>query len=305
MNTPLRAVLLGIGALALLAGVIVAIVWFRGSSTDATPKVADQSLAVLTASHPIAAGALLREGDMLWKIVVMTKPPTDSFVRGTNSTTELVGALTRHALSTGEIITSAALLRPGESGFLAATLSPGYRAVTIAVDAPQSASGLILPGDRVDVILVQNVTDKLPAHKSVGETVLYNARVVAVGRALVTPQKKPAAASTATTAAAAPDGALPATITLEVRPIDAQRLVVAGEIGKLGLALRPLGDVDEDDSPPPVWAGDVSTALNRLAPMRDVPSDGGQPRRQVPAQPGATGGPPAVLIIRGPGGGGQ
>ena len=51
---------------------------------------------------------------------------------------------------------------------------------------PQSASGLVLPGDRVDVILTQNLGDGTgdPKRETVGETVLRNLRVIAVGTSL-------------------------------------------------------------------------------------------------------------------------
>ena len=49
------------------------------------------------------------------------------------------------------------VLRPRDRGFLAAVLAPGTRAVSIAVDPVSGVGGLIWPGDRVDVILTQEI----------------------------------------------------------------------------------------------------------------------------------------------------
>lgn len=295
-----RSLLFGIGALALIAGVFVGAIWLRSGTSVDKSKAVKETTMVLIAARPIDAGALLRASDVIWRSIGTSQPLAGSFVRGINTETELIGALARRKLSAGEVLTKAALLRPDERGFLAATLVPGFRAVTIAVDATQSASGLVLPGDRVDVILVQKIDSSAPARKSVGETVLTNARVVAVGHAL---GAMPSSPTKKTTAMAIGDGqssdrVTPQTITLEAQPLDAQRLLVAGEIGTLGLALRPVGEPDDAAPPPvPVWAGDVSTALRGTAaflPPFTPMSPSKRPSFSRGSQP--------VLIIHGSGG---
>ncbi len=269
MTPMLRNLLFGIGALALVAGIIVAVLWLRSSSTTRAPVVIDTTAAVIVAARPIAAGSLLRPTDMIWRRLPNALPPGDSFVRGVNSPAELVGSLARRNIAAGEILVPAALLRPMERGFLAATLVPGYRAMTINADARQSASGLVLPGDRVDVILIQDLADTSPAFKAVGETVLTNARVIATGR-LMAPKPPPPAAKLGE--ALNTDTTIPQTITLEVLPNDARRLLVAGDLGKLELVLRPIGEPasllpDTAAAQVSVWAGDVSNAL-RMARSR-------------------------------------
>ena len=307
MSLLLRNILLGVGAVALLAGIVIGVLWLRSGGSTSTQVTADQRAAVLVTSRPIAAGTLLRETDLAWQVVKEAKPSAGSFVRGTNSQSELVGALARRNLAGGEVLTSMAVLRPNERGFLAATLVPGYRAVTIPVDARQSASGLVLPGDRVDVILVQNLPDTSPARKSVGETVLTNARVVAVGRVLGPVQKE--GAPTPSIGTSSPDGTTPQTITLEALPIDAQRLFVAGEIGKLELSLRAIGElssVTSGDTAPSVsiWAGDVSNALRNVG-SGPVAKVGERHVRYGSAPAGHPSGYPPVIIIRGSRGDGR
>lgn len=303
MTPFLRNLLFGIGALALIAGVLVGVIWLRsGPSLDKSKAVKEPTMVLITA-RPIDAGTLLRTSDVIWRSIGTSRPLAGSFVRGINTETELIGALARRNLSAGEVLTRAALLRPDERGFLAATLVPGFRAVTIAVDATQSASGLVLPGDRVDVILVQKIDSNAPDRKSVGETVLTNARVVAVGQELGASPTSPApkAAALNISEGQSTDKTIPQTITLEAQPLDAQRLLVAGEIGTLGLALRPVGETDDEALPPiPVWASDVSTALKDttafIPPFTPMP-----PSRQS----GFSRGAPPVLIIHGTGGSGK
>jgi pilus assembly protein CpaB len=156
------------------------------------------------------------------------------------------------------------------------------RAVSVAVDAVSGSAGLIWPGDRVDLILTQALDDPtLTAGRRVAaETVLSDARVIAVDQQLVQGQ--------------APDGAVaPAnrTATLEVTPAQAERVLVAGRLGKLSLsvlsadrsvtasavratALPPLAanskSSSKDGGPGAprqqtggvTWAGDVSPALD-------------------------------------------
>jgi pilus assembly protein CpaB len=288
MTPLLRNALLVIGVLSLLSGVVVAAFWLRSGMKPNPSAAVDLGAAVLVAARPIAAGTLLRESDMAWQGVAKAKPPAASFVRGETSASELVGGLARRDIATGEILLSTALLRPGERGFLAATLTRGFRALTIPVDARQSASGLVLPGDRVDVVLVQDLADTSPDHKAVGEIVLANARVVAVGHSM---GPAPKAAASTLGSASSVESALPQTMTIEVLPVDAQRLFVAGEIGKLELALRPVGEQAPAPGLPPlqpvslqpvsIWAGDVSRALHDVGAR--------------PAHPG-----PAIAVRQGP-----
>ena len=78
-----------------------------------------------------------------------------------------MGAMVKRNLGAGEAIRSDDLMRPSDHGFMAAVLSPGMRAVTINVDAASGSSGLIWPGDRVDLILTQMNNDpEAPARQA-------------------------------------------------------------------------------------------------------------------------------------------
>ena len=145
---------------------------------------------------------------------------------------QLVGTVVRNAVTAGQPITQGALVKPGDRGFLAAALGPGMRAITVPVSALTGVAGFVFPGDRVDLMLTQNVAgDTGPALK-VSETIMRNLRVLATdqrsksnvdekGNTIVDEYKL---------------------VTLEVTPNIAEKITVAQSIGTLSLSLRSLAD---------------------------------------------------------------
>jgi pilus assembly protein CpaB len=167
----------------------------------------------------------------------------------------LRGALLRRYLEAGTTMVVGDILHPRDRGFLAAVLTPGARAVSIGVDAITGDGGLIWPGDRVDLILTQELSEKdaPPARRIVGETVLADVRVVAVDQSI------------AQGAVASGDGAmgrLARTVTLEMSSQQAERAVVAERLGRISLAIRAVdGWAGTDSRRGAVYGGDVSPAL--------------------------------------------
>src|SRR3546814_17757548 len=73
---------------------------------------------------------------------------------------DLYGAVVRRGFTAGEPIVSRRVILPGDRGFLAAVLRPGFRAIAIRVNATSGVSGLVFPGDRIDLILTHSITDR-------------------------------------------------------------------------------------------------------------------------------------------------
>lgn len=278
-----RKLLLFLGVLFVFAGLGLSFVWFNRISTQApqTVQTKPKGPAVLIAVRPLSSGTLLRDGDFAWKDLPQAEIRPGQLLRGAVTDTEYLGAITRRDFAQGEPLTESELVKPNDRRFLAAVLRPGRRAVAISVDAANSASGLILPGDFVDVILTQNFGDNVAAngHRSVGEAVLRNVRVVAVDQSLGT-QIRPAGPP----ASAATEPRVPKTMTLEVKEREAQKLVVAMQLGKLQLAVRSLAGSEvalgnEARAPPPVWASDVSEAIRQISQnsMRPTPPSSRSP----------------------------
>jgi pilus assembly protein CpaB len=151
---------------------------------------------------------------------------------GGTDPSSLIGTVVRNEITAGQPATQGSLVRPGERGFLAAALGPGMRAVTVAVSATSGVAGFVFPGDRVDLVLTQEVPgggDGPPLRAS--ETIIRNIRVLAVDQRLNA--RDEAGNQVAQTVA---------TVTFEATPKIAEKIAVAQTIGQLSLSLRSLAD---------------------------------------------------------------
>jgi pilus assembly protein CpaB len=227
-----------------------------------TTGVADE---VLVAAAALPPGALLRAKDATWQPT--SNPEPGQILRSSRAVgnadaellTEVYGAALRTGLATGEPFRRHGIVKPGDRDFLQVVLSPGARAIAIPVATGGASTGLLYPGDRVDVVLTQTFKNDPPlARRSVSETVVQSLRVLAVD-----------AADAKATGAGNGFGR---TVTLEVTPEQAEKVNVAAELGKLSLTLRSIittgGGVAsfsagsaKTASIRPTWAGDVSPAL--------------------------------------------
>jgi pilus assembly protein CpaB len=216
---------------------------------------------VLVAARPIPAGTLIRDEDFRVKELPVNEVPEGAVRDGPDVRVQVRGALVRTYLEAGEPATMDMLLRPRDRGFLAAVLAPGTRAISMGVDSITGVAGLIWPGDRVDVILVQEMTGegreaRTPANRVFSETVLTDVRVIAVDQSII--QGASAADGTA--------GHLARVLTVQVSEEEAQRIAVALRLGRLQFTIRAA-------EPPPVvlagpgatFGGDVSPMLGRIS----------------------------------------
>lgn len=133
------------------------------------------------------------------------------------------GALSLITIPAGAEITASKVGRPTDAG-LPVHLTPGTRAVSIQVDKVKGISGLIQPGDRVDIIAVPPRQGNEPPPAA---TILRGVKVLAVGVHLET-----------TSATPSPDEQSSTTVTLEVTPHQADLLATADQNTTLRLALR-------------------------------------------------------------------
>ena len=174
-----------------------------------------------------------------------TRKAEEAAARVTRAATELanggakadfIGAVVREPILAGEPIVARKIVRAGDSGYMAAYLEPGMRAMAIRVTVETAAGGFILPGDRADVLLTREV--KLPAGaagagggeaaKFATATVMQNVKVLAIDQN--------------TRAAEDAQAVVGATATLEVSGRDAELLAQAKSEGDLSLVLRSYAD---------------------------------------------------------------
>jgi pilus assembly protein CpaB len=251
-----------------------AILWRNAnlSPTNATASVQQPKAMVLAAAQALRTGTLLRAEDVKW--VDLNDPvPAAAVVRPSEqeraaqpnldlqTLSSVYGAVLKQRLDPNTPILSTMIVKPGDRGFLAAVLALGYRAVSIGVNPVSGASGLIFPGDHVDLILTQDFQkgEEPISRRSVSETIVTNIRVLAIDQRLQEASPDPKGQIP-----------IPRTVTLEVLPKQAEMINVAVQLGTLSLALRsvPLDSEPVTANGPPVketvestWADDVSPAL--------------------------------------------
>src|SRR6476620_12053078 len=132
--------------------------------TENTPAPAPL-VGYLVAARPLPRGTLAREEDFAIRSAPSDSVPTGAIPDTPDAKIGLRGSLVRRFLDTGSPVTSEDVLRPRDRGFLASVLAPGSRAISINVDAESGVSGLIWPGDYVDIVLTQVVEKADLAHR--------------------------------------------------------------------------------------------------------------------------------------------
>ncbi len=145
---------------------------------------------------------------------------------------KLLGTVVRNPITAGQPLTKGALVGPNDRGFLAAALGPGMRAITVPVSATTGVAGFVFPGDRVDLVLTQDVAgggDGPPL--KVSETIIRNLRVLATDQRIDSKNEEGKTVVKTFN-----------TITLETTPRIAEKIAVAQSLGTLSLALRSIAD---------------------------------------------------------------
>lgn len=237
---------------------------------QAAAPVEEETSEVLVAEVNIPAGHFIKPQDIRWQRWPSDDVPDNYIIKGSETKDAVIGAVVRRGLFADQPITSASVVKPGDRGFLAAVLSPGMRAVSVPINATSGNSGLIFPGDRVDLILTQTLDGDVT--RRVSETVLPDIRIIAMGVETGDDPKKGENHEKARTA------------TLEVTPRQAESVTLVTELGKLSLSLRSLATEENKQEEAlaststdyaPTWDRDVSSVLrsgqhptNRLLVLR-------------------------------------
>ena len=235
--------------------------WVAGQQANVTVIEAPESQAeiyeVLVADSDLSAGTFIKPRHLRWQRWPTDDVPETYVLNGQRSNEEMIGAVVRSRIAAGEPITDGAVVKPGDRGFLAAVLSPGMRAVSVPINATSSHSGLIFPGDRVDLILTQSLAadEGEGSIRRVSETVLSDIRIIAMGSDTKDDPKEGQSNERAKTA------------TFEVTPQQAEQVTLLIELGKLSLSLRSLAAPTSEEvaslSQPAglTWDRDVSRVL--------------------------------------------
>jgi pilus assembly protein CpaB len=233
MNTARIVVLI----IALGAGGVAAYLasGFDNKSQQTEPTVQLQTVDVLVARADIGLGQSVSAENVQWQ-TWPAATASNNFIRRNerpDATTQVAGSIARAPFLAGEPIREPKLVKANGSGFMAAILPVGMRAISTEISPETGAGGFILPNDRVDVILSKlekNPSRGNAADEVKSEIILPNVRVLAIDQA---PKEKDGQ-----------NAVVGKTVTLELRPEQAETLARSRQTGTLSLALRSIGDVN-------------------------------------------------------------
>ena len=226
--------------IALGAGGVAA---YLASGSDSKPPQAEPvaqlpTVDVLVAKADIGLGQTVTPNEMQWQ-TWPAAAASNSFIRHNDrpdAMKEITGSIARSPFIAGEPIREPKLIKSNGSGFMAAILPQGMRAISTEISPETGAGGFILPNDRVDVILTRR--EKNPDPKASGDLVisevkLVNIRVLAIDQA---PKEKDGQNSV-----------VGKTVTLELKPEQVPVLAAARQAGTLSLSLRSIADINHTE----------------------------------------------------------
>jgi pilus assembly protein CpaB len=223
-------------SVALAAGGVAALLAGRSEPPPKPQAAQPQQIAsvdVLVAKSDIEMGKSISADDVTWQAWPLNAN-TGNFIRKSdhpNAVSELAGSVARAPFIAGEPIREAKLVKVKGSGFMAAILPTGMRAVSIGVSPESAAAGFILPNDHVDIVLTKRDRE---AEKAAGievhtsETILADIRVLAIDQQLEEKNGQKVVVGK--------------TATLELTPGQVEVVTLARQTGTLSLALRSITD---------------------------------------------------------------
>ena len=241
---PARIVVL---IIAMAAGGVAA--FLAGRSDDPQPALAPvaqiETVDVLVAGGDIGLGSTVSSQDLRWQ-AWPAESANSQFVRRSDTPdaiNQLAGSISRQSFAPGEPIRESRLIKAKGSGYMAAILPKGKRAIAVEISPDTSAAGFILPNDHVDIILARrdnkDADRAAGADTHTGEIILSNIRVLAIDQTVEEKNGQRVVVGK--------------TATLEVAPHQSEMLARAKMMGVLTLSLRSIVDFnavgnDDDDN---------------------------------------------------------
>ncbi len=271
----MRLVLIGLIVLAVVAAGGTYLLFQNYITTQQSEQeriIAERTAAktrILVADRPLPRGATITSGSMTWRpwpedgilpnYIVQTPQAGDL-------ETQFIGSMVLTGIGEGEPITAKKVFKRGDAGFLAGTLAPGMRAVTISTSATTAAGGFIQPGDRVDILMTLDVSRDAADMKEdsgliagrilryVAETFLHDIKIIAVDQDI---------------AGGGDKVKIGKTVTVEVTPHQVEVIEVAKRMGKLSLTLRSMG-LPGSQTEPGTFTSDLQISPTYLTLYRNA-----------------------------------
>jgi pilus assembly protein CpaB len=253
-------IVLALGTAAIAAFLVSQFLASQTPAPTASTTVQTGTINVLVAARDIMPGTVLTPEDTRWEPwpetarnerFVVQPVQVEGQAPGADPQQDFNDRIARRLIAAGEPMTPAMVIKQGDSGVTAANLAKGMRAITINVSPSQGVAGLVLPNDRVDILMSVSVRDivGLQGWRDVvlrfsAETLMRNVRVVAINQKLAHDPKE----------GVAEPGNL---VTFEVTPDQAERLLVSQQIGTLSMTLRSMVPADNENNEAQTYTMDV------------------------------------------------
>ncbi len=178
---------------------------------------------IVIAAEPLAYGTAVTAENVSKIPWFTTKLPEGAFA----SKDDLLAGGRRtvlYPMKQGEPVLRSKVTGAGQRASLAAVLEEGKRAVTVRVDDVRGVAGFVLPGDFVDIVMIADEVSS--RRQSYSDILLEHIKVLAIDQIASEAEEKPTVARA---------------VTLEVTKEQAQKILVASNVGKLSLILsRPV-----------------------------------------------------------------
>ena len=223
---------------------------------------------VLVTKQVIKSGQPFGASLFEWKVVNENEMSrlVDHISKHNFNIIELNNSVLAGSFTVGHIMSQSDFIKPEEGGFLSVSLRAGYRAVSVPVDQVTANSGLVGPGDYVDVLLLASQEQELRTRGNETQslyvkTIAQNVRVLAFNDAVKVEQYMEAQKMH--------KGFIPddSAVTLEVFSKQANRIILANQLGILTLVLRSKNSqIDEGVKHDQINISDISPDIKRVQP---------------------------------------
>jgi len=235
---PVRIIIVIVGALAAIGAIIMVRSVLSDNAEATNPVVIEKTVEVaqsevLVSIRALKVGEVISRADMAWVPQLDETLTEDHIIKDLQpeAIDNFNGHIVRVPIFANEAIHAGKVVSRGDTGIVAALLSPGMRAVTMEISVESAAGGFILPDDRVDVILTQDVeidTGNGTQEFTQTSVLLENVRVLAIDQGL--------------TSGTGSSSDIGSTATLELSQENAALITLSERRGRLSLYLRSMSD---------------------------------------------------------------
>jgi pilus assembly protein CpaB len=183
---------------------------------------------VAVATAPLAYGTDITPDKVKFVQYPQASLPPGTFMSMAELLPEGKRRVVLRPIQVNQPLMAADLSGEGQNASIAALLPDGMRAATVSINDVSGVAGSVKPNDTVDVLITRQPIggDGAAQGRQVTDVLLQNIRVIAMDQAAAS-NGQPAVSRTAT---------------LELTPIDAQKIALGQQLGQLSLVLRKPGE---------------------------------------------------------------